>query len=94
MPRPRAKTSVFAVPRSIAKSLENRLNIERRFIETDLEPLRVRSSLPAENSFCGCIAYLISRRALRSQHIAKRTLNEVIGKNQAGKAATKFAFLR
>src|SRR5512145_1426730 len=41
MPRPRAKTSVFAVPRSIAKSLENRLNIERRFIETDLEPLRI-----------------------------------------------------
>jgi len=28
---------------------------------------------------------LISRRALRSQHIAKRTLNEVIGKNQAEK---------
>src|SRR5215510_14113113 len=37
IPRPRAKTSVFAVPRSIAKSLENKLKIERKFIETDLK---------------------------------------------------------
>jgi len=35
MPRPRAKTSVFAVPKSIAKSLEKRLKIERRFIESE-----------------------------------------------------------
>src|SRR5215475_12204449 len=52
MPRPRAKTSVFAVPRSIARSLENRLNIERKFIETDLKPPRIRSSLPAEDPRC------------------------------------------
>src|SRR5215510_13648417 len=61
MPRPRAKTSVFAVPRSIAKSLENRLNIERRFIETDLEPLRIRSSLPAENHRCGLSGGALAR---------------------------------
>src|SRR5262245_8375152 len=36
IPRPRAKTRVLAVPRSIARSLENRLKIERRFIDTDL----------------------------------------------------------
>src|SRR5262245_55645309 len=45
MPRPRANTSVFAVPRSIAKSLEKRLKIERRFIETDLRTSLDRSSL-------------------------------------------------
>jgi hypothetical protein len=33
IPLPLAKTSVLAVPRSIARSEENRLNKERKFIE-------------------------------------------------------------
>ena len=38
MPLPRAYTSVLAVPRSIARSLENMLKSERRLCERD-EPL-------------------------------------------------------
>src|SRR5277367_3607874 len=38
MPLPRAYTSVFAVPRSMARSLENMLNSERRLCERE-EPL-------------------------------------------------------
>src|SRR5438128_282327 len=36
MPFPLAKTSVLAVPRSIARSEENRLNRERKFIEREV----------------------------------------------------------
>ena len=35
MPLPRAYTNVLAVPRSIARSLENRLNKDRRLWERD-----------------------------------------------------------
>jgi hypothetical protein len=35
MPLPRAYTSVFAVPRSIARSLENMLNSERKLLNRE-----------------------------------------------------------
>jgi hypothetical protein len=38
-----------------------------------------------DTQHCVVFACLISRRALPSQHIAKITLNEVIGKNQTEK---------
>src|SRR5215470_3662451 len=86
MPRPRANTSVFAVPRSIAKSLENRQNIERRFIETDLRTSPDRSSLLRKFLNCGCDRVVdLLPRAAPKQHIAKGTLNEVIGKNNVEK---------
>src|SRR5581483_1494057 len=46
MPLPRAKTKVLAVPKSMARSLENTLNRERRFMLGDMTPsCRVHAGL-------------------------------------------------
>jgi uncharacterized membrane protein len=49
IPLPLAKTSVLAVPRSIARSDENRLNKERKFIEIKVIRFR-RDVLPGEDT--------------------------------------------